>query len=77
METHVGTISAINGSLVVVPVTFADVANPNETVGFGKDFLVFRGPGLRGKKTNMRGDMFRLFFFVTFKPYPRTFSEQF
>ena len=32
METNVGTIGAIDGSLFVVRFTFADVVNPNETV---------------------------------------------
>ena len=40
-ETHVGRNSAINADLSVVPFTFADVVNPNETVWFGKEKLLF------------------------------------
>ena len=40
-ETHAGTISAISADLFIVRFTSADVVNPNETVWFGKENLLF------------------------------------
>ena len=57
-ETHAGTISAISADLFIVRFTSADVVNPNETVWFGKEKLLFQISGFAPQKKRACAETF-------------------